>query len=155
MNIQSILDNASSAMRAKTLENSPQLTLGELLTKLESIPQSSKKDDYDEEKFYNRRVEFEFEGIYPTGYNSWRGAYKEIALGFSTEYRDGLFLDKFIEETKGAIGKTYGGYKGGDFTMNRHTPVWVANYGNGDHNGIVDVTYDEYTVKLITKICEF
>jgi hypothetical protein len=31
-----------------------------------------------------------------------------------------------------AIGKTYTGYKGGEYVMGKVTPVWVANYGNCD-----------------------
>lgn len=146
MNLQTILDNASQASRIKTLETSPQITLGELLLKLEAIPESPDKVD--------RKVVFEFEGIFPTNFDSWRGIYREIALGFSTEYSEGITHSEFIEEVKQSIGKEFTGYKGGEFLMSKHTPVWVANYGTSYHNAIVDITFDEYEVKIITKVLE-
>jgi hypothetical protein len=35
-----------------------------------------------------------------------------------------------LASLKLAQGKYFIGYKGGDFTMDKTTPVWVANYGS-------------------------
>lgn len=48
------------------------------------------------------------------------------------------------------IGKTFTGYKGGDFEMSRRTPVWVANYGNAGNTGIVGIHDDGYSVIILT-----
>jgi hypothetical protein len=66
---------------------------------------------------------------YPTELMSWRGVYAELSFGFSFEGKEPT-VKKIITELREAVGKTYEGYKGGDFVMGRSTPVWVANYGN-------------------------
>ena len=64
-------------------------------------------------------------------------------------------LIAFKNMLKLAIGEVFEGYKGGDYTMSKNTPVWVANYGNSGNTGIVDVIHDEYQVVLVTQYCEF
>lgn len=59
------------AQRRVAFENSPKLTLGELIAKLEAVP-DEKKD---------KTVQFDFEYAYPTTLTSWRGIYAELALG--------------------------------------------------------------------------
>jgi len=39
-----------------------------------------------------------------------------------------MLLTDFIDKLKEAVGKTYTGYKGGEFTMTRDTAIWVDNY---------------------------
>lgn len=141
MDIQTILDNAVQAERRETLKNSPQLTLGELLLKLESI------DDSDVP------VYFDFEYLRPAGIGSWRGSYSELALSFASEGR--MSVDELLTLLKEAVGKEYTGYKGGEFIMSKHTPIWVANYGNSGSTGVVDVIDDSYQVILKTDICEY
>lgn len=58
--------------------------------------------------------------------DSWRGIYKELAFDFVEESTNKLTLETFIKMLYEANGETYTGYKGGDFTMHRGTPVWVC-----------------------------
>ena len=144
-----------------------QMTLGELIARLEQIAgnqQEAVKAKYGEEA----RVTFDFEYAYPTGLSSWRGSYDEIALNFSFV---GYGLDgyskvegfnheeptvrEFLAMLKAAIGKTYTGWKGGDFVMGENTRVWVANDGNVGNTGVVGVEDNEYAVRLITAYCEY
>lgn len=149
MDIQEMLSNAVAAKRQEELKNSPQMLLGELIAKLEGIKPKEKEDD--EEK----QVYFDFEYLHPTKPMSFRGIYSELALGFTShDFPDRKSkpptLTEFIGWLKEAVGKTYEGYKGGDFVMGKQTPIWVANYGNSGHTAVVGVI-DSYNVILITQ----
>lgn len=142
LNLQAIFDNAIAAQRQEHLKASPQLTLGELILKLEAIADKTKQ------------VHFAFEYAHPTQLDSWRGSYDELALGFSLEGQAPT-VAALLEELKSAIGKTFEGYKGGQYVMGKNTPVWVANYGNTGNTGIVEVLEKDWTVILETKYCEY
>ncbi len=148
MSLQSIIETQVAAMRHQTFMDSPQLSLGELIERLEAI---ETEDDCS--------VRFDFGYFRPSELMSWRGVYAELAVGFTDkgDYKDPQ-LSKFITELKGAIGKTYTGYKGGDFFMSKSTPVWVANYGESGNTAVVGVTPvgrdKAYKVIINTAYCE-
>lgn len=153
MDIQTYLNNAVAASRAETLAKSDQLTLGEMILKLEPIIAKHAERDSPLE------VRFDFEYLYPTGIESWRGSYNELALTFSCSDRyDGSKAMNIIEFTnmlKQSIGKTFKGYKGGDFIMSKHTPVWVANHGNSGNTAVVEIVDAGYMVLIITGYRDF
>ena len=104
-------------------------------------------------------VEFDFCYLRPTRLASYRGYYDHLALGWSDECvhdRDGKFVRHWpavsdvLTELKGALGKTFEGWKGGQCTMGPTTPLWVANPGHTGGTGIVGVKATEGTVTLIT-----
>jgi hypothetical protein len=184
MDFQTILNNAVRANRNEELKNSPQLLLGELILKLEAVDNKSKPLFID---LLNKR---------PMGISSWRGDYAELAIkteGFGAyntdkvewQSDDGKYkcykqksigkenptVSEWIDVLKEAIGKTFVGYKGGDFTMGKGTPVWLAEYGNSsfiiddkpidekDYSNyktvfFIDVKEEKDKVYLITKIGE-
>lgn len=152
MDLQTILKNAVSAKRAEDMKTSAQLTLGELILKMEG-------------KDLSKTVVFDDGKHFPTGLSSWRGSYDELAL----EYSDGQGIESsykpmtgadFVEKLKKAVGETYTGYKGGDFVMGKTTPVWVANYGScegfreetedGHETAIVDIVETDDAIVLQT-----
>jgi len=158
MELKDYINNAIAAGRQKTLSNSDQLTLGELLLKLKPIveKQLDKKDDD------IASVEYDFGTAIPTNFSSWRGSYSEIALGYELigydnyeKHFGNVKVTNFIKMVEEAIGQTYTGWKGGEFTMNKNTPVWVANPGNSGNTGIVEVIDDGYRVILMTAYCEY
>jgi hypothetical protein len=150
MDLQSVLTNAVKSARRERFERSDQLTLGEIIAKCEAI----KAKGYKLHDGSDPRVYFDFAHLRPTALASWRGSYDELALGFE-EDGESRTLGEFIEMLKCADGETYTGYKGGEFVMSRHTPVWVANYGNSGDTAIVDVRDEEWAVILVTGKCEF
>lgn len=151
--IQKMLDNALEARRANEMKNSEQLTLIEIIMKLEAI------------KNKNLPVFFDETSRRPTEAYSWRGSYRELALGFTEEGSGDGFktVSELLEDLKNAVGKTYEGYKGGDYLMGKTTPVWIANYGDssGYRNGeihteaIVGVEEREDKAVLLTKPIEY
>lgn len=161
MNFQDIISNAADQMRTEELKNMPVLTLGEIIAKTEAILDrwNENKKDQDEPE-----VMFDFECAYPTGLSSWRGVYAELALNFSfIGYGiDGYekvknfkpkqpTISEFLNILKGAVGKTFTGWKGGDFVMGRGTPVWVANDGNSGNTAVVGIKNEGYQVVILTQ----
>lgn len=147
MDIQEVLTNAVSVARAEELKNLPILSLGEIIAKLEAIQESEKERD--EEPW----VRFDFGSLVPTKLDSWRGVYAELAIGYE-DVKNWPSLSSILAEFKSAEGKTFTGYKGGDFKMGRGTPVWVANYGDSGNTAIVSVENGGYEVIFVTKLID-
>ena len=57
--------------------------------------------------------------------HSYRGYYEDVAFPRQKNVRIGDML-RHVED---AIGETFTGYKGGEFTMGGHTTCWLAEYG--------------------------
>ncbi len=151
MDIQSMVTNAVKVQRAEEMKTSEQLTLGELILKIESVGTKADKK-YDHKQGF-KDIEFDFENARPSGLDSWRGIYAELAISFSFKWdnENKYNAEWFLKELKKALGKTYTGYKGGDFTMGKITPLWVANYGNAGNTAVVDIIDYEYKIVIITK----
>lgn len=72
--------------------------------------------------------EYPFDRVVRDGFSSpasWRGAYSELAV----EPDEGVTVWHMIDTLTLAIGTTYYGYKGGEFTMSKHSEVHLANWG--------------------------
>ena len=170
MDLQTMLDNAVAAKRAEELKNSPQLLLGELILKLEAVKNKDLPLFID---LMDKR---------PNGIGSWRGIYAELAIqtedsgSYQTEeiekqFDDGYVIHKqrsigkknptvaeWIDVLKEAVGKTFIGYKGGDFVMGKGTPVYLAEYGNSsfkiDDKEIDKKDYSNYKTTYFIDIRE-
>lgn len=95
-------------------------------------------------------VEYDFCYLSPTKLDSYRGYYDHLALGWS-EPNPWPSVQQVLDELKSAVGKTFHGWKGGEYTMDESTPVWVANPGQTGSTGIVGVELQYGSVILITK----
>lgn len=183
MDLQTILNNAMDASRANEMLDSEQLTIGELLLKLEVVKDKEKPIVLDD-------------GIHkPTGLGSWRGSYKEMSINydegggqsfytlnsdckkdeygyhsydcpckFSASLPSSPTAGEFLEMLSKVKGNYFEGYKGGDYLMGKSTPVWVANYGDssgyknndkGDYQAVVDVIEDTECVRIITSLMKY
>ena len=91
------------------------VALGELIEILESADSM-------------RRVRFGFGSP-----RSYRGDYSEVAFSPETD----TTIGKMAEHARSALGRTFQGYKGGDFTMYESTACHIAEYGEagGDRIG--------------------
>ena len=169
MDLQTILDNAMIAGRNEELKNSPQLLLGELILKLESV---SSKDLPLFIDLMDKR---------PMGIDSWRGIYRELALqtesfgSYNSDEVEEVFSDmtfykpksigkenptvaEWVDVLKEAMGKTFTGYKGGDFTMSKNTPLYLAEYGNSsfqtNEKDIDEKDYSNYKTTYFVDVRE-
>jgi hypothetical protein len=60
--------------------------------------------------------------------HSYRGYYVDLAFDTNTSYDKSA--EQLLKECKAAVGATYTGWKGGEFTMSKITPLFVASEGN-------------------------
>jgi|GEM_PF-1653084 len=148
MDLQKFIEINIAANRAKTLANSDQLTLGQMIEKLKPIVEKQK--DREEEA----KVRYDFEYLFPTTIDSWRGSYNELALNFEMDGKE-LTVTEFYNLLTASVGKVFEGYKGGDFKMSERTPVWVANYGRSGSTAVIDIIDDGYQVLIMTGYRDF
>jgi len=92
-------------------------------------------------------VMFDCNNSYPGMPHSYRGFYSDLAFEWSTV---GITAEFFLANLTTALGKTYVGYKGGDFTMTDDTPLWASDEG-ACGRAIMSATIEEDKVLLITK----
>ena len=77
----------------------------------------------------------------PLGFSSphsYRGYYTDLAF----EPQEDTTVGQMLVCAKSALGQTYHGWKGGEYTMEEHTDVWLAEYGcSGETIGPVLLGY--------------
>lgn len=57
--------------------------------------------------------------------DSYRGYYSDLAFDVSGDRK----VRDVLDDARESLGKTFEGYKGGEFRMDSSTPVWIAKYG--------------------------
>lgn len=131
-------------LRKKEIMYEGAYTLGDFIKKLKTLEQ-------------DKPIEFGFGGAVPTEFDSYRGYYAEIALGYEGAYgTSAVLVSELLEKAEACIGETFQGWKGGDFTMNEDTNLFVANSGNTSDTHITGVGTTEYGGYLIlTKYTPF
>jgi hypothetical protein len=66
--------------------------------------------------------------------HSYRGHYEELAF----EPARNTTVGAMLKAAQSANGRTFEGYKGGDFTMGDYTECWLSHYGEtGEGIGLV------------------
>lgn len=71
-----------------------------------------------------------YAGLYIDDIRSYRGFYEDLAIGTTSDYSDGCADGiAFLEYVKACVGREFEGYKGGEYTATRNTPLWIANWG--------------------------
>lgn len=104
--LQAMMNGMSAAWQAERAQT--QMTLGRFIAWLET-----------------RLPDDEVVGL--GSLDSYRGYYSDLAFAPDETPRPVAAL---LAECRGAMGKVFQGYKGGDFLMGETTPLWVAGYGD-------------------------
>lgn len=134
--IQMLIDGISAQGRQKRTE-SGQWTIREIVAALSNVPDDAPLViDY-----YGTDVGWEDVG-------SYRGYYDELAIEHAAQDGNVRGLRQKLEA---AVGTTYEGYKGGDYTMNGATPVWVSTYGHASQLAVVGIEFKDGTARLLTE----
>ena len=111
------------------------LTIGKLLPTLEVNPKFAIQIDGKKLALY-----------YP---HSYRGYYEDVAFCSKPSGQTARGLATLIKRS--VLGKTFEGYKGGDFTMTEHTMMHHASPGDcGEPLSEVQICYKTKTINLIT-----
>ena len=119
------------------------MTLGGLTAALKALA-------FDEDA----KVQFDFCNYVPSHLGSYRGFYEDLAIGYCEEAGSDkdMLVSNFLKMLEEANGKTFQGYKGGDFGMGENTRLWVANYGRCSSTALVGIAaYKRWRVVLETK----
>lgn len=76
--------------------------------------------------------------------HSYRGYYDQLAF----EPADDVTVERMLAEAKRALGNTYTGWKGGEFTMDANTIVNVAPKGSCtmDGDGMAEFILDNWNI---------
>jgi hypothetical protein len=90
------------------------------------------------------------DGTPATQFFSWRGSYDELTLhesygewnGGGYDHAPPVTVAELLKKAREADGGTFEGWKGGDFTMGRHTPVWADAPGDYNCRAIVGVAVE-------------
>lgn len=72
--------------------------------------------------------------------HSYRGYYSELAF----EPAENVLISSMLAGLKDALGKTYQGYKGGDYKMHEWVDVWIAHYGSSADSDQIGPTIMRY-----------
>lgn len=99
------------------------LTLGGMITKLESIKPSTLI-----------LVDGKLGLCSP---HSYRGYYEDLA--FSASNVKAYSAKKLLALCRDIRGQTFTGYRGGDFLMSGDTPLWLSSYGEASGIAIMDL----------------
>lgn len=127
------------------------ITLGDFIGDIEKWIAHNEQELGGREKAEGSSVTFDFAGATPTVLNSWRGVYLSLALGYSAAGESGMNVGELLDELKSAVGKTYQGWKGGDYVMDRDTEVWVDNTGIVTHTMITGINMGKYSSVILTR----
>lgn len=134
MDIQTMIDALSN--QARSVRGDYHVTLGGAIEILSRIPKNYKVFlDYLEDRSLGDEM-------------SYRGYYSDLSFEPTAEITT---VGKLLKQCENALGKTYQGYKGGDFLMDKDTPLWVSHYGNNSGIAIVDLQKDTLGKKVIVK----
>jgi len=156
MDFQTMINNQMQASRAEEMKNSEQFTLGELIMSLEGVSNKDLPVYFDEEKYKPTglvswrgsycELAIEFENGGHECYEQPKDTCTKDSFGdhdykckcgglkeHDTTLPEDVKVSDLLKVLNLAKGKMFIGYKGGDFTMGKTTPLWVAN--GGDSSG--------------------
>lgn len=71
------------------------------------------------------------DALIPYGFGkpmSFRGNYSDLAF----EPKENVRIYEMLDSANSALGKTFEGYKGGEFSMDGYSRCWIAEYGEGE-----------------------
>lgn len=82
--------------------------------------------------------------------HSWRGIYAEPAIGWTDGSARHLAAALIARIDSALAGEVFTGWKGGEYTYDRESPVWVDNAGEWTSTALVGVTVEHGYVYLRT-----
>lgn len=98
-------------------------------------------------------VRYDQFGLTPTRINSYRGYYDRPALGWTGEIYDMQVGMLLAEVDRVLTGMMFYGWKGGEYTYTRDSPVHVDNPGYATSTALFSVRDMGYVVLLRTSNC--
>lgn len=115
--LQTAIDDLSKSWQAE--RSKKYYTLGRLIKDLEALPAGAEVliAPYD---------------LYPTYFHSYRGYYRDLSLSYELVPQVSKTIKtvgELLAKAKECVGKTLAGWKGGAYTMDENTPIWLSRDG--------------------------
>jgi hypothetical protein len=136
MDLQKLVDAMNEASSRE--RSNYHLTLGGLIDALAAADQGA-------------LVRYDFSEANPSAPESYRGYYSDLSFPPSSSP---ITVGEILKEAKDAIGSTFEGYKGGDFTMSTETTLWASPYGSASGRAIMGFATIGADFLLITKVID-
>lgn len=95
-------------------------------------------------------VRFDFGGFKPTTFDSYRGYYQDLALGYS-DMPMTVTVEDVLKEADKVLNRYLAGYKGGNYFMTIDTELWAACYGEAYQTRIKGVMNMGHVVIITTR----
>ena len=107
---QALFDGISAREAAERGNDTTALNLGGLIARLRAIPGDTR-----------------ILGVADAPFHSYRGYYSDLAI--EPERANQTTAEALLDAALAARGAVFKGYKGGDFPMHDHSPLWLSGYG--------------------------
>ncbi len=125
--LQDMIDGMSARLQKE--RSASQMTLGELIERLEAMPPLNMVDKLESP-------------------HSYRGYYSDLAF---ERGESKMMATELLAIAKECMGKEFEGYKGGEFLMGQSTPVWISNYGTASGAKLMEIV-DDGTIITIDEV---
>ena len=143
MNFDDLLKQVSEQIRHEC-RAAGQMTLGELKDKLEDLVARD----------YGYYIVQTSRGTAPGCPMSYRGYYDHVAFQEEPAIDPGgVMVWQFLAYVLFAIGRTFEGYKGGEYTMTPDTPAWIAPYGKTGYR-ILDLWVNDRAEQVTVQVVQ-
>jgi hypothetical protein len=143
MGIQEMVDKFCEGEMYKRVATGQNMSLGQLIDALREIEGKSPDG-----KSKDIRLK---DGRSVTDVGSYRGYYSDLAIEPSGEGEASITVLDLLVILNRAKGTTFTGYKGGEYRMQSHTPVWVSEYGCASGLAVKRVEVRDGEVVILTE----
>jgi hypothetical protein len=129
---------------ANLIDDPVPLKLGEIKSQLKSAISCHKEGA-------EAYIHFSFGRAYPTTFDSYRGNYSNLCIQYSGEYSgSGKTAGDFLKEIEEAYSEKFEGWKGGTYTMDSDSEVYVACRGCNSDTRIIGIRANDFDIEILT-----
>lgn len=133
--MRTLFNEMSQRMMYERTVTGQNMSIGQLIAALEGIPDQ------------NIQVSMS-DGSTPGDLSSYRGYYSDLAIDAGSKPKT---VAELVAQLKAILGTVQTGYKGGDYTMHPHTPVWWSEWGECSGMAVKGVREVDGIASLITE----
>ena len=125
------------------------MNLGQFIENLSSFPKSllvvfiTKTN----KKYYPKIIKYHSEENNPKIFHSYRGYYCDIAISIGKKITNHT-VASILTDANDSIDFQFTGYKGGYYTMNRNSYLWVSRWSEANNYRCVKMTSDNSYVYI-------
>jgi hypothetical protein len=143
MGFQEMIDKLCEGEMYKRVATGQNMSLGQLINALREVEGNTPDGKTKEVRLEN--------GLSFTDVGSYRGYYSDLAIEPAGEGEAPITVLDLLVILNRAVRATFTGYKGGEYRMELHTPVWVSEYGSASGLAVKGVEVREGKAIILTE----